>query len=89
MHVNHFAAMLLAGISILAFHGASSAQNAPALRGEVRSAEEGAMGGVTVTAKQDKSTISVTAITDDQGRYSVPADRLPPGAYALTIRAAL
>jgi virginiamycin B lyase len=87
MHVKHFAAMLLAGISVLTFHGASSAQSAPALRGEVRSAEEGPMGGVTVTARQDKSAISVTAITDDQGRYSFPADRLAPGTYALTIRA--
>ena len=87
MHMKHFAAILLAGISTVIFQGASWAQGAPALKGEVRSAEEGAMGGVTVTARQDKSTISVTAITDDQGRYSFPADRLAPGTYALTIRA--
>jgi streptogramin lyase len=87
MHMKHFAAILLAGISTIALQGASWAQGAPALKGEVRSAEEGAMGGVTVTARQDKSTISVTAITDDQGRYSFPADRLAPGTYALTIRA--
>ena len=42
---------------------------------------------MTVTASRDNSTISVTAITDDQGRYSFPADRLGPGAYALSIRA--
>ncbi len=87
MHMKHFAAILLAGISTIAFQGASPAQNVPALKGEVRSAEEGPMDGVTVTAKQDKSAISVTAITDDQGRYSFPADRLAPGTYALTIRA--
>jgi hypothetical protein len=45
------------------------------------------MGGGTVTAKHDKSTISVAATTDDRGRYSCPADRLTPGTYALTIRA--
>jgi len=87
MHMKHFTAILLAGISTIAFHGASWAQSAPALRGEVRSADEGPMGGVTVTATQDKSTISVTAITDDQGSYSFPADRLAPGTYGLTIRA--
>ena len=87
MHMKHFAAILLAGISTIAFHGASWAQSAPALRGEVRSADEGPMGGVTVTATRDKSTISVTAITDDQGSYSFPADRLAPGTYGLTIRA--
>jgi len=87
MHMKHFAAILLAGISTIAFHAASFAQSAPALRGEVRSAEEGAMGGVTVTATRDKSTISVTAITGDQGSYSFPADRLAPGTYGLTIRA--
>jgi streptogramin lyase len=87
MHMKHFAAILLAGISTIAFHGASWAQSAPALRGEVRSVEEGPMGGVTVTATRDKSTISVTATTDDQGSYSFPADRLAPGTYGLTIRA--
>src|SRR5262249_33329984 len=87
MRMKHFAAVLLAGISTIAFHGLSWAQNAPALTGEVRSAEEGPMGGVTVTATRDKSTISVTAITDDQGRYSFPAGRLVPGTYSLAIRA--
>jgi len=85
--MKHFAAILLAGISTIAFHSVSWAQSAPALTGEVRSAEEGPMGGVTVTATRDKSTISVTVVTDDKGRYSFPADRLVPGTYALTIRA--
>ncbi len=87
MPMKHFAAILLAGISVIALHGATRAQSAPALTGEVRSAEEGPMGGVTVTAKRDKSTISVTVTTDDKGRYSFPADRLPPGTYSLTTRA--
>ena len=87
MRMKHFAAILLAGTSTIAFQGTSWAQSAPALRGEVRSAEEGPMGGVTVTAARDKSTISLTVTTDDQGHYSFPADRLGPGAYSLTIRA--
>jgi hypothetical protein len=84
MHGKHYAAMLLAGIAV---HGASRAESAAALTGVVRSVEEGPMGGVTVTASRDKSTISVTAITDDRGRYSFPADRLAPGTYSLSIRA--
>src|SRR5215468_9254779 len=87
MRMKHFAAILLAGISTIACHSVSWAQSAPALTGEVRSAEEGPMGGVTVTATRDKSTISVTVVTDEKGRYSFPADRLVPGTYALAIRA--
>ena len=87
MRMKRFAAILLAGISAVAFHSVSRAQSASALTGEVRSTEEGPMGGVTVTATRDKSTISVTVVTDDKGRYSFPADRLVPGTYALTIRA--
>jgi virginiamycin B lyase len=87
MHGKHYAAMLLAGIVVSAYHGASRAESAAALTGVVRSVEEGPMGGVTVTASRDKSTISVTAITDDRGRYSFPADRLAPSTYSLSIRA--
>jgi streptogramin lyase len=87
MRMKRFAAILLAGISAVALHSVSWAQNAPALTGEVRSAEEGPMSGVTVTATRDKSTISVTVVTDDEGRYRFPADRLAPGTYSLTIRA--
>jgi virginiamycin B lyase len=87
MPLKHIAALLLAGISALALHGPAFAQNEPALTGEVRSAEEGPMGGVTVTATKDGSTIAATVTTDDHGRYSFPANHLGPGAYALTIRA--
>jgi len=87
MHIGHYAAALLAGAAMFALHGPSWAANEAALKGEVRSAEEGPMGGVTVTATKDKSTIAVTVTTDDQGRYSFPADRLDPGAYALSTRA--
>jgi streptogramin lyase len=87
MRMKQFAAILLAGISTIAFHGVSWAKTPPALIGEVRSAEEGPMGGVTVTATRARSTISVTVTTDDQGRYVFPAGRLAPGTYALSIRA--
>jgi virginiamycin B lyase len=87
MRLKRYTALLAAGIAVIAFQGKSSAQNGPALTGEVRSPEGAPMEGVPVTATKADSTISVTAITNDQGRYSFPTNRLGPGAYALTIRA--
>ncbi len=87
MSVKHIA-LLLAGTALTAWTTAAMAQqNAPALTGVIRAADGEAMGDVTVTAARDKSTISVTVISDDQGRYSFPADRLGPGHYTLTTRA--
>jgi virginiamycin B lyase len=57
----------------------ATAQNAVALTGTVTSAEEGAMEGVVVSAKRDGSTISISVVTDAQGRYAFPASRLEPG----------
>src|SRR3954466_1730727 len=59
-----------------------------ALNGRVTSAEEGAMEGVLVSAKKQGSTITVTVVSDAQGRYHFPDKKLSPGKYALTIRAA-
>jgi streptogramin lyase len=87
MRLKHFAAMLAAGIAVISYQGKSWAQNEPALAGAVLSPEGAPMEGVPVTATRANSTITVTAITNDQGRYSFPADRLSPGAYSLTIRA--
>ncbi len=58
-----------------------------ALTGRVTSAQEGAMEGVLVSAHQDGSPITVTVVSDRDGRYAFPADRLPAGTYALAIRA--
>ena len=65
-----------------------AAQSSPAaLTGMVRSAEEGSMEGVLVSAKRAGSTITITVATDAQGRYAFPRTRLEPGAYAIRIRA--
>src|SRR3954471_8195438 len=64
------------------------AQSSAALSGVVTSAEEGKMEGVVVTAKKDGATISVSVISDAQGRYAFPAARLEPGHYTLKARAA-
>jgi hypothetical protein len=58
-----------------------------ALAGKVASQQEGAMEGVLVSAKRAGSTITVTVVSDAQGRYSFPRERLEPGKYSVRIRA--
>src|SRR5262245_56984433 len=58
-----------------------------AITGQVTSEAEGAMEGVVVSAKKANSIVTVSVISDAQGRYSFPADRLEPGQYSLKIRA--
>jgi streptogramin lyase len=66
---------------------ASAPAHAQVLSGRVTSAQEGAMEGVIVSAKREGSTITVSVVTNEQGRYAFPAGRLEPGAYKLEIRA--
>jgi streptogramin lyase len=78
--------LILAGLSCaLALRGQTP--SSAALTGVVTSAVEGPMEGVLVSAKSPNSTITVTAVTDEQGRYRFPAAKLDPGQYALRIRA--
>src|SRR6267378_2188625 len=70
------------------FTALAQAQATVALTGQVSSAEEGAMEGVVVSAKRDGSTISISVVTDAQGRFAFPAARLEPGHYTLRARAA-
>src|ERR1700676_3168438 len=60
---------------------------AAALAGRVSSDAEGAMEGVLVRAKGQGKTISITVVTDHEGRYSFPASRLMPGRFNIAIRA--
>jgi hypothetical protein len=66
----------------------AQAQTTAALSGQVSSAEEGAMEGVLISAKKDGSTVTTTVVSNDKGQFSFPADRLEPGHYNITIRAA-
>src|SRR3954452_21965328 len=75
-------------VTFLLLPAALPAQAQSALTGVVTSAEEGAMEGVVVSAKKDGSTITVSVVSDAQGRFSFPADRLEPGHYTLKARAA-
>lgn len=58
----------------------------PALTGKV-TAEQGPLEGVLVSAKKDGSTVTITVVSDKDGRYSFPAAKLEPGQYAMRIRA--
>ena|SRR5579862_2261082 len=57
------------------------------LAGQVSSKEEGPMEGVLVSAKKLGSNVTVTVVSDQQGRYSFPQNRLQPGEYAIQMRA--
>ena len=70
------------------FSSPAAAQRAAALAGQVTSSEEGPMEGVIVSAKADGSTITVSVLSNAEGRYSFPEDELAPGRYSLQIRAA-
>ena len=71
----------------LAGSGDVAAQTAsPALSGQV-SAGRVPLEGVLISAKKAGSTITVTVVSDKDGRFNFPATRLEPGQYALRIRA--
>ena len=65
----------------------TDAQAPVALTGLVTSGGNGAMEGVLVSAKKAGSSITITVVSDGQGRYRFPATKLDPGRYDLTVRA--
>ena len=87
-----FLAIAIAAAAITLFSaafnviGAASSPGA-ALTGEVSSPEEGRMEGVLVSAKRTGSTVTITVVSDAQGRYRFPSSKLEPGRYSLRIRA--
>src|SRR5262249_4481141 len=64
-----------------------AAAQGTALSGQVTSADEGPMEGVVVSAKKDDSTVTVSVVTNAEGRYSFPAARLEAGQYTISTRA--
>ena len=79
-------ALLLAGIVLCGIASLKAAESA-ALTGVVSSEAEGAMEGVLVSAKRAGGTITVTVVSNKEGRYAFPAGRLSAGEYGLSIRA--
>src|SRR5215813_2221500 len=77
------AGMIPAGLCVFAAH----AQAPAALTGQVGSAAEGPMEGVVVSAKRDGSTLTISVVSDNAGKFSFPASKLDPGRYSLAIRA--
>src|SRR5215471_14630791 len=81
-----FLAPILIGFSLI-----TVAQRAPepvqALTGTVTSTEEGKMEGVLVSAKREGSNKIVTVVSNAQGLYSFPRNRLEPGSYDISVRA--
>ncbi len=67
--------------------GESSSVASSALAGKVTSQEEGAMEGVVVSAQREGSPIIVSVVSNEQGEYRFPQDRLDAGSYAISIRA--
>jgi len=83
--------LLAASASLLApISSAPSRAQHPqaALIGHITSDREGTMQGVVVSARKDGSTITVSVVSDDRGRFAFPASKLVGGHYRLTIRAA-
>ena len=81
---------ILPGLVVLSFaaglaHAAAKAASPIALTGQVSSQEEGRMEGVLVSAKKEGSTVTVSVVTDQLGRYSFPAARLEPGRSMLEL----
>ena len=80
---------IVAASTFFVAHDYIGADTSPgiALTGQVSSAEEGPMEGVLVSAKKSNSTITITVVSDEKGRYHFSAKKLEPGSYALAIRA--
>jgi virginiamycin B lyase len=82
----HFAVLGLALATLLP--GAAAGQSEPpALTGLVGSADQAAMEGVLVSARKTGASITVTVVSDKDGRFSFPASKIKPGEYSLSIRA--
>src|SRR5205809_3437781 len=81
--------IVVAVVLSLGFAGFLTAQtpSSSALTGKVTSQADGAMEGVLIGAKKVGSTISIWVVSNAQGQYSFPRERMGPGTYNISIRA--
>ena len=85
-----FRALVIAvslAFTALASGGPLAQEPVAALAGLVSSPQSGAMEGVLVSASKTGSSVTVTVVTDKDGRFSFPSRRLAPGQYSLGVRA--
>jgi streptogramin lyase len=86
MRSNHLGVAVFVAAGLAATSLATSAQAADhLLSGTVASAAGGKVGGATVSAKAQGSTITTSVYTDDQGAYYFPP--LPAGKYRVWAQA--
>ena len=88
-----FLALAFAAVAVVPFriHPLHAQAAEPVtLTGVVSSAEEGHMEGVLVSAKKTAAgaAVTITVVTDKDGRYRFPVSRLEPAQYGLRVRAA-
>src|SRR3984893_7082446 len=92
MRTRGFLLILIAGLGVTLIYPELSllrgqTPTSIGLTGQVTSKEEGTMEGVVVSAKRAGSTITVSVVTDREGRYRFPRERMEPGTYTLKMRA--
>ena len=92
MRSRNFLPFVAASLAVILFQAGSNSLSGKtptsvALTGQVSSSEEGPMEGVLVSAKRADSTVTVTVVSDQKGRYSFPSSKLEPSQYSLRIRA--
>jgi virginiamycin B lyase len=79
--------LCMMGLAIAGLALSQASSSIVSLTGKVTSQSEGSMEGVLVGAKKAGSTITTWVVTDAQGRYVFPRDRIQAGNYAISIRA--
>jgi streptogramin lyase len=83
--MRHARALLVANLTAAAIVMAAPAFADALLSGTIKSSDDKAMGGVTVSAKPDGGTITTTVFTDEAGQYYFP--ELPAGHYKVWAQA--
>src|SRR5262249_52909362 len=78
--------LIFMGLAVAGFLMAQT-PSSPALAGKVSPQAEGTMEGVLIGAKKVGSTITTWVVSNAQGEYKFPRERLTPGKYAISMRA--
>ena len=91
MRMLRVAPYIIAALSFLLSFGqlahTAEAASTPAITGKVTGPDGTPLEGVVITANKFSSTITVSVVSQADGRYSFSADRVGPGDYFLAVRA--